>query len=393
MFSSGARYHVRHRGGSTLPFHSTSRRTDRRTVRTTTWRIVTCVGRSSQTRTSARARTSGRAARYCHSVTNASCATSARTSSRKSGRGVQPGPWWSASSSVYGSPRRAPSRRARVVLPEPETPATATRRGTCPRRATTSSSGPRQSTARPYRGGGAVRRRIRPRPGRVRAATASPPRRDVSRPAVPRGRAPGSDDRRAVEAARRVGRQPPEPLQRPRLPWDDRRAVEAARRVGHEPPEPVHRPGLPGAERRAVVAAEVGERELRAALGEGEGAAVVDARPADVAGVDVLERRAAAHARADDRRAGPVDPDVGERDALDRDLVLHAPVGDEHDRVVRAVEVVVAGDADVGVDVAVEGVEPDRAEPDVPVELVRGRADRGDVGEDEPAGERLGAEP
>src|SRR5690606_31509810 len=366
MFSSGARYHVRHRGGSTLPFHSTSRRTDRRTVRTTTWRIVTRVGRSSQTRTSARARTSGRAARYCHSVTNVSCATSARTSSRKSGRGVQPGPWWSASSSVYGSPRRAPSRRARVVLPDPETPATAIRRGTCPRRATTSSSGPRQSTARPYRGGGAVRRRIRPRPGRVRAATAR----------LPDGT---SADRLDPGGGRRGS--------------DGRRAVEAARRVGHEPPEPVHGPGLPGAERRAVVAAEVGERELRAALGEGEGAAVVDARPADVAGVDVLERRAAAHARADDRRAGPVDPDVGERDALDRDLVLHAPVGDEHDRVVRAVEVVVAGDADVGVDVAVEGVEPDRAEPDVPVELVRGRADRGDVGEDEPAGERLGAEP
>src|SRR5690606_12919314 len=305
--------------------------------------IVTRVGRSSQTRTSARARTSGRAARYCHSVTNASCATSARTSSRKSGCGVQPGPWWSASSSVYGSPRRAPSRRARVVLPEPETPATAIRRGTCPRRATTSSSGPRQSTARPYRGGGAVRRR--------------PPR-------LPDGT---SADRLDPGGGRRGS--------------DDRRAVEAARRVGHEPPEPVHRPGLPGAERRAVVAAEVGERELRAALGEGEGAAVVDARPADVAGVDVLERRAAAHARADDRRAGPVDPDVGERDALDRDLVLHAPVGDEHDRVVRAVEVVVAGDADVGVDVAVEGVEPDRAEPDVPVELVRARADRGVVGE------------
>ena len=49
--------------------------------------------------------------------------------SRNVGLGYQPGPWWRASSSTYGSAKRAATSRASVDLPTPGAPATKTRLG------------------------------------------------------------------------------------------------------------------------------------------------------------------------------------------------------------------------------------------------------------------------
>lgn len=102
MYSGSVR--IRQNGGSMLPFQISSRRRRRRTVRRNTrGKVVVQNGRSSQTSRSACAASSGRAAAYCHSVTHASLATRSATSSRNTVRGVQFGPWNSASISVWGT--------------------------------------------------------------------------------------------------------------------------------------------------------------------------------------------------------------------------------------------------------------------------------------------------
>src|SRR6185503_7286693 len=149
--------------------------------------------------------------------------------------------------------------------------------------------------------------------------------------------------------------------------WDDRRAVVAGDRVGQ----------LPGGEPAAVVAAEVGQRELGAGRGEVERAAVVDADGADVAGVHILEARGSGRAGADRRGAGAVDPDVRDVHVRDRVEVLHREVADQHDRVVGAVQEAVTDDLDGRVDAPLQRVDPDGAQADVPVQLVRAGADGG----------------
>src|SRR5689334_12602706 len=128
---------------------------------------------------------------------------------------------------------------------------------------------------------------------------------------------------------------------------DDRGTVVTGDRVGEHPRR----------EPATVVATQVGHRELAAGGGEVEPAAVVDADRADVAGVDVLKGGGAADAGAEHTRTRAVDLDVLEVHVGDRVEVLHRPVRDLHDRVVRVVEEVVADDLDVRVDVLLEGVE------------------------------------
>jgi hypothetical protein len=117
-------------GGSTFPFHSTSRCRRRRLVLFTTRGKTTLQnGRSSHTIRSARSASSGRTIVYCHSVVHAGCDVNCSTSVTNSGRGVHCGPWKSASISTCCPPVIAAIRRARVVFPAPETPATTTRCG------------------------------------------------------------------------------------------------------------------------------------------------------------------------------------------------------------------------------------------------------------------------
>jgi hypothetical protein len=65
--------------------------------------------------------------RYWYSVTHRPVVSIVSTSRSNSGRGTRPGPCHSESSSVCGSPSRAASAAAIVVLPAPELPATSTR--------------------------------------------------------------------------------------------------------------------------------------------------------------------------------------------------------------------------------------------------------------------------
>lgn len=117
-------------GGSTLPFHRTSRRSRRRMVRRSSRGSVEVQnGRSSHTRRSARSRSIGRAVLYCHSVVHVSLSTIERTSLRNDSRGTQFGPWYRASISMCGVPITSAIRPASVVFPAPDTPATTTRRG------------------------------------------------------------------------------------------------------------------------------------------------------------------------------------------------------------------------------------------------------------------------
>jgi hypothetical protein len=122
-----------HSGGSMLPFHSTCRRSRRRTVRRTTRRITAARFRSSHTSRSARPASRARTVLYCHSVTQFGSALKASTSAAKVSRGVQAGPWNNASISTCGMASSSPRRTAKVVLPAAEVPATTTRRGRCGR--------------------------------------------------------------------------------------------------------------------------------------------------------------------------------------------------------------------------------------------------------------------
>lgn len=80
--------------------------------------------------------------------------------------------------------------------------------------------------------------------------------------------------------------------------------------------------------------------------------------------------------------------DVLEVSVRDRVQVLHGEVGHEHDRVVGALQEVVAGHLDICFERALERVQPDRTEPDVPVQLVRPGANRCVVRDPEVPGER-----
>ncbi len=102
-----------------------------------------------------------------------------------------------------------------------------------------------------------------------------------------------------------------------------------------------------------------------------EGATVVDADSTDVARDNVLERRVSGGARTQHRRARSVNMDVLEMDVRDGVEILHREVGNEQDRVVRALQEVVAGNLDVRRDRAFERVDPDRSQADFPIELKR----------------------
>src|SRR5579859_2402426 len=123
-----------------------------------------------------------------------------------------------------------------------------------------------------------------------------------------------------------------------------------------------------------------------------ERTAVVDADGAYIPCLYVLEGRRAGAAGADHRRPGAVDLDVPEVDIRDRVQVLHAEVGDQHDRVVGVIEEVVAGNLDVRVDAPLQRVDPDGAEADLPVQLERPGPHSGVVGDQELPGDWLGAE-
>lgn len=112
----------------------------------TTCRMTVAAGRSSQTRRSHRSRSNGRTSLYCHSVVHAGVAENRSTSVTNSGRTVQPVPWKRASISTWGAPMTPAILVARVVFPEPETPATRTRRGQCP----SGWPGPRRGTGAGY---------------------------------------------------------------------------------------------------------------------------------------------------------------------------------------------------------------------------------------------------
>jgi len=114
-------------GGSMLPFHSTSRRSRRRRVRRTTCHMTTPRVRSNQIMRSARSARMPRTRLYCHSVTHPGPALNRKTSAWKSSRGVQSGPWYRASISTCGTPSTSETRRATVVFPDPDVPATSAR--------------------------------------------------------------------------------------------------------------------------------------------------------------------------------------------------------------------------------------------------------------------------
>jgi len=128
-------------GGSTLPFHSCCRRSRRTMVRRTTCRITVNLERSSQISRSARSASRARTESYCHSVTQQGPSLKRCTSSSNEARFVQDGPWNMLSISTCGACSSRATRPASVVLPEPDVPATRTRRGHRGRGAAASSRG------------------------------------------------------------------------------------------------------------------------------------------------------------------------------------------------------------------------------------------------------------